>query len=51
MFLFMWKPYVPDIALFLFMRKPYVPDIALCKLLVLEWIDSGLNFWVLDKIQ
>ena len=37
--------------MFLFMWKPYVPDIALFELLVLEWIDSRLNFRILDEIQ
>ena len=35
----------------LFVWKPNIPDIALFELLVLEWIDSRLNFRILDKMQ
>ena len=37
--------------MFLFVWKPYVPDIALFELLVLECIDSRLNFRIWDEIQ
>ena len=37
--------------MFLFVWKPYVPDIALFELPVLEWINSWLNFRILGEIQ
>ena len=36
--------------MFLFVWKPYVPDISVFKLLLLEWTDSRLSFRNLGKI-